>query len=72
MAVRTVKSRQKEDTRGAKPGGPYLRINADLIQGLSYKDRDVQSGKTYYYVTRSVAAYGLESATSTETTAKVP
>ena len=30
--------------RSAKSGGPYLRINPDPIQGLSYKDRDVKSG----------------------------
>jgi hypothetical protein len=58
--------------RGTKSGGPYVRINPDLIQGLSYKDRDVQSGATYYYVTRAVDADGRESVNSTGTTAKIP
>lgn len=58
--------------RATRSGGPYSRINPDLVQGLSYKDRDVQSGKTYYYVARAVDADGLESANSTEIAATVP
>jgi len=58
--------------RGTKSGGPYLRINPDLIQGLSYKDGEVQSGITYYYVTRAVDADGLESSNSSEISATVP
>lgn len=58
--------------RGTKSGGPYSRINRDLVQGLSYQDREVKSGKTYYYVTRSVDADGLESTNSTEIAATIP
>lgn len=58
--------------RGMKAGGPYLRINPVLVQGLSYQDRDVKSGVTYYYVTRSVDADGLESPSSSEIKATVP
>jgi hypothetical protein len=58
--------------RGTKSGGPYQRINPDLVQELRYQDRDVKSGTTYYYVTRAVGANGLESVNSTEITAKVP
>jgi hypothetical protein len=58
--------------RGTKSGGPYLRINPDLVQGLSYQDQDVKSGVTYFYVIRAVDADGLESANSSEITAKVP
>lgn len=58
--------------RAIKSGGPYSRINPDLVLGLSYQDRDVKSGTTYYYVTRSVDADGLESANSTEITATIP
>ena len=58
--------------RGTKSGGPYSRINPDLVQGLSYKDESVRSGTTYYYVTRSVDADGLESANSSEITATIP
>ena len=58
--------------RGTKSGGPYSRINPELVQGLTYQDSDVHSGKTYYYVTRSVDADGLESANSSEITATIP
>ena len=58
--------------RATKSGGPYSRINPRLVQGLSYQDRDVKNGTTYYYVTRSVDADGLESANSTEIAATIP
>lgn len=58
--------------RGTHSGGPYQRINHDLVQGLSYQDRDVKSGITYYYVTRAVGTNGLESVNSTEIKASVP
>lgn len=58
--------------RGTKSGGPYLKINPSLVLGLSYKDRDVRSGTTYYYVTRSVGADGGESVNSSEIVAVIP
>lgn len=58
--------------RSTKSGGPYVKINANLVQGLSYKDGDVRGGTTYYYVTRSVDANGRESVNSSEITAVIP
>ncbi|HKW35660.1 MAG TPA: fibronectin type III domain-containing protein [Candidatus Acidoferrum sp.] len=58
--------------RATKSGGPYLRINPNLVLGLRYEDRDVKSGTTYYYMSRSVDADGLESVNSAETKARVP
>ncbi len=59
--------------RSTVPGRDYVKINAAVVQGkTSYKDETVESGKTYYYVTRSVAAKGKESADSNEATALVP
>jgi hypothetical protein len=58
--------------RSPKPGGPYTRINSDLVRGLTYRDQDVQSGITYYYVTRSVDVQGRESGNSNENPASVP
>lgn len=49
-----------------------MRINPALVKELRYQDRDVKSGTTYYYVTRSVDADGLESANSAEIKATVP
>jgi hypothetical protein len=54
-------------------GRDYVKINAKLIRDrLSYKDENVESGKTYCYVTRSVDANGKESEDSNETTVVVP
>jgi hypothetical protein len=58
--------------RSEKPGGPFTKINAELVRTLTYKDQEVESGKTYYYVTRAVDAKGRESVNSDETTATVP
>ena len=58
--------------RGTKSGGPYARINRDLVKELSYRDQNVKSGMTYYYVTRAVDDDGLESANSSEIKATVP
>jgi len=58
--------------RGTKSGGPYTRVNRDLVQGLTYKDENAPGGTTYYYVTRSVDADGRESVNSSEITVVVP
>ena len=59
--------------RSTVKGREYVKINAALVRdGLSYRDEAVESGKTYYYVTRAVDAEGNESKDSTEVVAKVP
>lgn len=58
--------------RATKSGGPYTKINSELVDGLSYQDKEVRSGTTYYYVTRSVDAEGKESVNSSEITVAVP
>lgn len=58
--------------RATSSGGPYTKINSELVRELNYKDQNVQSGKTYYYVTRSVDANGRESVNSSEIAATVP
>lgn len=58
--------------RGTKSGGPYVRINPDLVQGLGFQDQDVKSSTTYYYVIRAVDADGGESVNSAEITAVIP
>jgi Abnormal spindle-like microcephaly-assoc'd, ASPM-SPD-2-Hydin len=57
--------------RGTTTGGPYSQIttmNADT----SYVDSSVQSGQTYFYVTRAVDGAGKESANSNQTQAAIP
>ena len=58
--------------RGTKSGGPYTKVNRDLLQELTFKDENVAGGTTFYYVTRSVDAEGRESANSSEIKVSVP
>jgi len=58
--------------RGTSSGGPYARVNSELVRELTYKDENVPGGKTYYYVSRSVDANGRESGNSGEITVTVP
>jgi hypothetical protein len=58
--------------RSEVSGQKYQKINSSLVQGLTYSDNTVQSGVTYYYVTRAVDDQGHESANSNETTVAIP
>ena len=58
--------------RSTVKGRDYAKINLALVAGTSYKDETVQSGTTYYYVTRAVDAKGNESVDSNVTTVVVP
>jgi fibronectin type 3 domain-containing protein len=56
--------------RGTQSGGPYDKI-ATGVTGLSYTDRDVSSGKIYYYVVRAVDVAGRESQPSNQASAEI-
>jgi len=58
--------------RSITSGKNYQRINSSLVRGLTYQDKAVVSGATYYYVTRAVDAQGHESANSNETSVSIP
>ncbi len=58
--------------RGTSSGGPYSRVNSELVRELTYKDENVPGGRTYYYVTRAVDSNGRESGNSGEITVSVP
>jgi hypothetical protein len=58
--------------RSTSPAGNYVRINATLVQGTTFTDQYVQSGSTYYYVTRAVGVRGRESVNSNEARATIP
>jgi hypothetical protein len=53
-------------------GQKYQKINSSLVHGLTYADNSVESGVTYYYVTRSVDDQGHESANSNEISVFIP
>jgi hypothetical protein len=48
-----------------------VKINRDLVRGLSFVDRHVESGVKYYYVTRAVDSTGHESRNSNQSFAVV-
>jgi hypothetical protein len=58
--------------RSLTPAGNYVQINSSLVQGVTYTDNTVESGLTYYYVTRAVDARGHESVDSNEARAAIP
>src|SRR5271155_5493666 len=58
--------------RSTTRGSNYVKINATLVQGLTYTDEAVESGRTYYYVARAVDAANRESVNSNESAATVP
>jgi len=58
--------------RSTVNGSSYIKINSSLLTGLTYNDASVQSGSTYYYVTRAVDAAGNESSYSNQVSASIP
>ena len=58
--------------RGAVTGGPYTKITSSPNSTMSYVDRNVQAGSTYYYTVTSVDANNMESPFSNETSAVIP
>ena len=48
------------------------RINSALCASTSFTDPEVESGKTYFYVTRGVNAKGMESPPSNEAKVVIP
>ena len=58
--------------RSELDGGPYGRLNAAVIPGLTYDDETVVKGLIYYYVVRAVDGNGAESMNSDQARAVVP
>lgn len=58
--------------RSMTPAVNYVQINSSLVQGVTFTDSSVESGLTYYYVTRAVDALGHESVNSNEARAAIP
>jgi hypothetical protein len=58
--------------RSGISGGPYAKLNPSVDPNNSYTDNSVQAGQTYYYVTTSVGADGMESAYSNQASAVIP
>lgn len=58
--------------RSEVSGGPYSKLDSNIVAADSYTDTTVQSGLTYYYVVTSVTSAGVQSADSTQTSATIP
>jgi len=58
--------------RGSSTSGPFTRLTASLLSGLSYTDSTVVAGNTYIYYATAVDIAGVESAPSNETVATIP
>ena len=58
--------------RSMASGGPYTKVNTDLITDTTYTDMAVQHGFTYYYVATAVDSDQMESMYSNEATAPMP
>jgi len=58
--------------RRTTPAGSYIRINSSTVGGTTFTDNTVESGLTYYYMTRAVDALGRESINSNEASAVIP
>jgi fibronectin type 3 domain-containing protein len=57
--------------RSTSPGGPYTSLVSG-VPSLLYKDEQVTTGMTYYYVVRSVDKSGRESGYSEEVKVTIP
>lgn len=58
--------------RSTTSGGPYSRLNSNLLSGTSFSDNHVQAGQTYFYVTTAVNSSNAESDYSNQAQAVVP
>jgi hypothetical protein len=58
--------------RATISGGPYTKLNASSVPGLTYQDNNVLAGQTFFYVVTAVDNNNNESAYSTEAKATVP
>jgi ASPM-SPD-2-Hydin domain-containing protein len=58
--------------RGGTSGGPYTRVTASAVAGITYTDSGLFTGSTYFYVVTSVDGAGFESVYSNETSAVLP
>jgi len=58
--------------RGDSSNGPFARLRASLLAGLSYTDSTVVSGNSYTYYVTAVNGAGQESTPSNETVATIP
>jgi centrosomal CEP192-like protein len=58
--------------RGDTSGGPYTRVTASPVGGITYTDSGLFLNTTYFYVVTAVDGAGSESVFSNQTSAAIP
>jgi fibronectin type 3 domain-containing protein len=58
--------------RSSTSGGPYTRLNVNLISGTTFTDENVQPGETLFYVATSDSTDNVEGEYSDEANVTVP
>lgn len=58
--------------RSTVHGSDYTKLNKKPLTDLSYRDKEVKRGTTYYYVARSTDGGGAESVNSNEAVVTIP
>ena len=58
--------------RSTASGGPYTKVNSNLITTTQFADSNVMAGQTYFYVVTSVDSGSVESQFSNEVSATIP
>lgn len=58
--------------RGTSPKNHPDKLNSSPLDTLTFTDTNVEKGKTYYYVARSIDSKGRESLDSNESVAVIP
>jgi fibronectin type 3 domain-containing protein len=53
-------------------GGPYSKLDSNLVAADSFADSRTQAWQTYYYVVTSVTVDGVESPNSSQSSATIP
>lgn len=58
--------------RSSTSGGPYTKLNSTPVPSLTYTDKNVSAGQTWYYVCSTVDNLGDVSAHSNQAAATIP
>jgi len=58
--------------RGSASGGPYTKLNSTPVPSLTYTDKSVSAGQTWYYVCSTVDNLGDVSGYSNQAAATIP
>lgn len=58
--------------RSTTSGGPYTRVNSNLVSSMLFSDNAVHEGQTYFYVTTAISGSNTESGYSNQARAIVP